>query len=53
MQLEWPRTFGDIYCWFVGSQVNVTISSPELMEVSNSINCAIEEFCNNDGCETV
>jgi len=33
MHLTWPKVFGEIYCWYVGSQVNVTISSPELMEV--------------------
>ena len=33
MQVEWPKQYGGIHKWFVGNQCNVSLSSPELLEV--------------------
>lgn len=35
MQEKWPRQYGDIFHWFAGSQLNVSICSAELIEVKS------------------
>ena len=37
LQLVWPEKYGEIHRWFVGGQCNVSLSSPELIEVSFSL----------------
>ena len=42
MQVEWPKQYGGIHKWFVGNQCNVSLSSPELLEV-RIFNCTVDK----------
>jgi hypothetical protein len=33
LHITWPQKYGEIHRWFIGSQCNISISSPELVQV--------------------